>query len=236
MESARIDHALSRWSSQYLDAMQPYKNPRAALQLPDWMRSAGFTEVESRLLTLPMCAWSNEPRDRNIGLANSENVAQLLQSLALYPFMQLKGMSMADFERLIEQARSEASNPSFKLGTDRLEPGGSNHGGLRLESQPGPPLEQAGAAPSVQLYAMSTLARGQIQLSSPCALALGIKALGQVDVIGRAISCNGRVLESELALSSGHGGLDATTTDEPSAQLPVTVFSTLDNWTDPHRT
>ncbi|PNY23119.1 Uncharacterized protein TCAP_06929 [Tolypocladium capitatum] len=119
----------AQWSSQYLDAMQPYKNPRAALQLPNWMRSAGFTEVESRLLTLPMCAWSNEPRDHSIGLANSENVAQLLQSLALYPFTQLKGsdtfldrqlsggtsMSMEDFERLVEQARSEANNPSFKL-------------------------------------------------------------------------------------------------------------------------
>ncbi|POR36199.1 Uncharacterized protein TPAR_03612, partial [Tolypocladium paradoxum] len=114
MESTRTDHALSRWSSQYLDAMQPYKNPRAALQLPNWMRSAGFTEVEFRLLTLPMCAWSNEPRDHNIGLANSENVAQLLQSLALYPFTQLKGMSIEDFEHLIEEAKSEASNPSFK--------------------------------------------------------------------------------------------------------------------------
>lgn len=37
--------------------MDPRKDPRAALQLPSWMRSAGFTEVESRLLTLPMCAW-----------------------------------------------------------------------------------------------------------------------------------------------------------------------------------
>jgi len=52
-------NALSRWSSLYLESMHPRKDPRAALQLPGWMRNAGFTEVESRLLTLPMCGWSN---------------------------------------------------------------------------------------------------------------------------------------------------------------------------------
>ncbi|KAL6881919.1 S-adenosyl-L-methionine-dependent methyltransferase [Trichoderma longibrachiatum] len=51
------DHALSRWSSGYLDAMHPQKDPRAALRLKDWMRNAGFTDIESRLLTLPMCSW-----------------------------------------------------------------------------------------------------------------------------------------------------------------------------------
>ena len=53
-----LDNALSRWSSNYLEALHPFKNPRAPLQLDNWMKSAGFTEVESRLLTLPMCGWS----------------------------------------------------------------------------------------------------------------------------------------------------------------------------------
>lgn len=53
------DHALSRWSRQYLDGLQPYKNPRAPLQLSTWMRSAGFTEVDTRLIPLPMCGWSS---------------------------------------------------------------------------------------------------------------------------------------------------------------------------------
>ncbi|KAM4060401.1 methyltransferase [Hirsutella rhossiliensis] len=108
------DHGLSRWSSQYLNTLHPHKDPRAALQLPGWMRSAGFTEVESRLLTLPMCAWPSETRERNIGAANSENVAQLLRSLALYPFTRLRGMSIEDFDSLVEQARREARDPSFK--------------------------------------------------------------------------------------------------------------------------
>ncbi|PHH85918.1 hypothetical protein CDD83_10996 [Cordyceps sp. RAO-2017] len=110
------DDALSRWSSQYLNTLHPRKDPRAALQLPSWMRSAGFKEVESRLLTLPMCAWpvEAEARQRDIGAANRENVAQLLHSLALYPFTQLRGMPLNEFDRLVDEARREASNPSFK--------------------------------------------------------------------------------------------------------------------------
>lgn len=108
------DNALSRWSSLYLESMHPRKDPRAALQLPGWMRNAGFTEVESRLLTLPMCGWSNVPRDSAIGMANLENIAQLLYSMAVYPVTQWKGMSAQDFRTMVDQASAEASNASFK--------------------------------------------------------------------------------------------------------------------------
>lgn len=57
MATVMVDHALSRWSTQYLQGMHPYKDPRAARQLETWMRSAGFTEVASTVLTLPMSAW-----------------------------------------------------------------------------------------------------------------------------------------------------------------------------------
>ncbi|KAH7328376.1 S-adenosyl-L-methionine-dependent methyltransferase [Stachybotrys elegans] len=108
------DNGLSQWSANYLEALQPYKDPRAALQLAAWMRSAGFVEVESRLLTLPMCGWSGENRDRDIGSANVENINQLLFSLGLYPMTQLKGMAYENFEELVERARREANDPAYK--------------------------------------------------------------------------------------------------------------------------
>ncbi|KAL7788734.1 S-adenosyl-L-methionine-dependent methyltransferase [Trichoderma ceciliae] len=109
------DHALSRWSSGYLDAMHPQKDPRAALRLKDWMRSAGFSEIESRLLTLPMCPWPSDPRDHEIGALNVSNVSQLLYSTGLYPFTHTRGMSLEDFQLLVAQARNEASNPSYRV-------------------------------------------------------------------------------------------------------------------------
>jgi hypothetical protein len=99
-----LDHALRRWSLNYLQSMQGYKDPRAGLQLQNLMTQAGFVQVEVQPLTLPLSGWSNgslsypryptedmsepvtDPRDRDIGAANRENVHRLLSSLAVYPF------------------------------------------------------------------------------------------------------------------------------------------------------
>lgn len=80
---------------------QAGKDPRAGLKLDHWMREAGFTRMEMREITLPMCGWSHskyqgrnselsltrqqDERDFGIGVANQENVSRLLSSLALYP-------------------------------------------------------------------------------------------------------------------------------------------------------
>ncbi|KAF4592549.1 S-adenosyl-L-methionine-dependent methyltransferase [Ophiocordyceps camponoti-floridani] len=109
------DDALSQWSREYLNTVHQYKDPRAAMHLASWMRNAGLTEVESRVLTLPMCAWSSENRQQQIGAINSENVAQLLHSLALYPLIQLRGMSPAEVHDLIERAKTEAGSRSLKV-------------------------------------------------------------------------------------------------------------------------
>ncbi|KAK0391268.1 hypothetical protein NLU13_0769 [Sarocladium strictum] len=108
------DHALSRWSRQYLEAMQPWKNPRAPLQLSNWMRSAGFSEVDTRLIPLPMCGWSSDAREYHIGAANSSHVSQLLHTLGLYPMTAFRGMTIEAFEELVAEARIEAANPSLK--------------------------------------------------------------------------------------------------------------------------
>ncbi|RDA83741.1 hypothetical protein CP532_3659 [Ophiocordyceps camponoti-leonardi (nom. inval.)] len=102
------------WSREYLDTMHRHKDPRAAMHLASWMRSEGFTEVESRLLTLPMCAWPSEAREQSIGTANSDNVAQLLYTLALYPLIRLRGKSQQELNSLVERARREASDHNIE--------------------------------------------------------------------------------------------------------------------------
>lgn len=56
-ERTLADHALRKWSRRYLRSVQPYKDPRAPLQMEAMLRSAGFQDVETRVLNLPMCAW-----------------------------------------------------------------------------------------------------------------------------------------------------------------------------------
>ncbi|KAB5576496.1 S-adenosyl-L-methionine-dependent methyltransferase, partial [Coniochaeta sp. 2T2.1] len=126
------NHALRVWSTTYLQSMLPYKNPRAAMQLENLMRQAGFVEVEGRLLTLPLSGWSNDPRNREVGVLNRDNVHRLLSSLAVYPFTEGAGMTAPDVQLLAAQARLEADNVSYKayfpvyvcIGR---KPGGSSH-------------------------------------------------------------------------------------------------------------
>ncbi|KAI1075040.1 hypothetical protein F5B20DRAFT_397932 [Whalleya microplaca] len=113
-------HALRQWSQAYLRAMEQHKNPRAPRRLAGWMRNAGFTEVNERMIPLPMCGWSDSQREYEIGVANQENVRLLLSSLALYPFTERLGMSITEFHVLVAQARLEASNPALKVGPPRL--------------------------------------------------------------------------------------------------------------------
>ncbi|KAB5540467.1 S-adenosyl-L-methionine-dependent methyltransferase, partial [Coniochaeta sp. 2T2.1] len=108
------NHALRVWSATYLQSMLPYKNPRAAMQLENLMRQAGFVEVEGRLLTLPLSGWSNDPRNREVGVLNRDNVHRLLSSLAVYPFTEGAGMTAPDVQLLAAQARLEADNVSYK--------------------------------------------------------------------------------------------------------------------------
>ncbi|KAK4043338.1 hypothetical protein C8A01DRAFT_43655 [Parachaetomium inaequale] len=109
------NHALQVWSQSYMQSIQPAKDPRAPLRLQNWMTQAGFVEVESRLLTLPLSGWSTDPRDNAIGTANQANVHRLMSSLSVFPFAHALNMTNTDIQLLVAQARSEADNPAFKV-------------------------------------------------------------------------------------------------------------------------
>lgn len=79
-----------------------------------WMESAGFVDIESKLITLPMSDWPTEARDQRIGRANRENVKELLETAALYPLTEQTKMPMEEFEQLISMARDEAGDPGLK--------------------------------------------------------------------------------------------------------------------------
>ncbi|KAI8956080.1 S-adenosyl-L-methionine-dependent methyltransferase [Xylaria longipes] len=127
--------ALRQWSQTYLFAMEQCKNPRAPRRLGGWLRNAGFTDVDERMIPLPMCAWSDNQRDYDIGAANQENVRMLLSSVAIYPFTHYlryapskdmlgringnvdghSSMSITEFHVLVAKARTEAANPALKV-------------------------------------------------------------------------------------------------------------------------
>ena len=51
-------HPLHEWSTKYISALDGVKNPRAPMQLQTLFHAAGFVEVESKMIPLPLCGWS----------------------------------------------------------------------------------------------------------------------------------------------------------------------------------
>lgn len=51
-------HALQQWSDAYINALNAKKNPQAPMQLQALFNAAGFVEVESKMIPLPLCGWS----------------------------------------------------------------------------------------------------------------------------------------------------------------------------------
>ena len=52
------EHALRKWSTNYMRALETVKDPRAPMQLQTLLRDAGMTNVESRMISIPLCPWS----------------------------------------------------------------------------------------------------------------------------------------------------------------------------------
>ncbi|PKX98943.1 class I SAM-dependent methyltransferase [Aspergillus novofumigatus IBT 16806] len=108
------EHALRRWSRQFMRSYEGTKDLRVGTRLNTLLRDGGFEEIDARMIPLPLSAWSNDRRMQQIGMLNRENVNNLLPSLALYPLTQISGMPQQDFQDLITQARREAETASLK--------------------------------------------------------------------------------------------------------------------------
>ena len=52
-------HALRQWSNNYIRALDGIKDLRAPLHFQTMFTAAGLTSVESRMIPLPLCGWSN---------------------------------------------------------------------------------------------------------------------------------------------------------------------------------
>lgn len=67
-----------------------------------------------RGILLKLTHFNTDPRMREIGDSNRENIDHLLRSLALYPFTQRLHMPPESFTSLIAQAQQEAADLSLK--------------------------------------------------------------------------------------------------------------------------
>lgn len=52
------DHALRKWSTQYLRALEDRKDLRIGTRLRTLLMEAGLEEVDTKMIPLPLSAWS----------------------------------------------------------------------------------------------------------------------------------------------------------------------------------
>lgn len=52
------EHALRKWSTKYLSALEDRKDLRIGSRLRTLMTEAGFVEVDTKMIPLPLSAWS----------------------------------------------------------------------------------------------------------------------------------------------------------------------------------
>ena len=59
-DNGRINeqHALRQWSQKYIESLQGSKDLRAPTRLQQMFQAAGFVDIESKMIPLPLCGWS----------------------------------------------------------------------------------------------------------------------------------------------------------------------------------
>ncbi|OCK86024.1 S-adenosyl-L-methionine-dependent methyltransferase [Lepidopterella palustris CBS 459.81] len=110
------DHALRQWGDAYRSAMEiEHRDPRVGHRLGQMMADAGLVDVRSIKYDLPIGPWSSDLRLQSIGEDNLENIGEMLDSHAIWPFTQRLGWTPEQVEALTDRARTEAGDMRFKL-------------------------------------------------------------------------------------------------------------------------
>ncbi|KAK6354210.1 hypothetical protein TWF730_008622 [Orbilia blumenaviensis] len=108
------EHGLRRWSKTFLEVYEDKKDLRAPTRLQSMMEAAGFVDVQSRMMPLPLNGWSRDERDREIGNLNCSNAKDMINAMALWPFTERLEMSLEQFYVLIARARSEIDDLNLR--------------------------------------------------------------------------------------------------------------------------
>lgn len=112
--SLTSSHPLRRWSDNYIRSLEGIKDSRAPLRLHGLFSAAGLIEIEHKMIPLPLCGWSSDPKARRIGNAEQEIIRQTLTNLAIFPFTQRLGLNIEEVLTLVAGACIDATNLGLK--------------------------------------------------------------------------------------------------------------------------
>lgn len=111
--------AVRRWWLAYESSMGRLdRDPRIGRRLQQFMIEKGYRDVTVDIERLPIGAWQPDPVKASIGRDAALMIADLLESLGLWPFTGNLGWTGAQYDFLMREVRSELQNDDLKLYMD----------------------------------------------------------------------------------------------------------------------
>ncbi|KAI8938438.1 hypothetical protein NX059_004331 [Plenodomus lindquistii] len=111
--------AVRRWWLSYESSMRRLnRDPRIGRKLQQLMIEKGYKDVRVDIERLPIGAWHPDPSKSSIGAEAVTMIADLVESLGIWPFTTILGWSAAQYEYLMTEVRSELQNADLKLYID----------------------------------------------------------------------------------------------------------------------
>ena len=107
------DHALRRWLTTAYEAEATTKRTlRPGKNLEEWVKDAGFVDVQVLRTPCPLGRWPKDKRLKQIGLYNWTQLWEGLEGMSLRLYIDLLGWQREELEVLLAQVRKDLQDPA----------------------------------------------------------------------------------------------------------------------------
>lgn len=107
------EHALRRWLTTAYDAEKyTERSLRPGKNLEQWMREAGFVNVQAVKSLLPLGTWPKDKKLKQIGLFNWTQLWEGLQGMSLRLYIDFLGWTREDLEVFLTEVRGDLKDSS----------------------------------------------------------------------------------------------------------------------------
>lgn len=112
--SLTAEHALRRWLTIAYDAeTKTQRSLRPGKHLQQWIKDAGFVNVQVVKTPLPLGRWARDKRLKQIGVYNWTQLWEGLEGLSLRLFIDILGWRREELEVLLAQVRKDLLDPAI---------------------------------------------------------------------------------------------------------------------------
>ena len=109
-------HAISHWCAKMCEASEKEgKSLRFGRELESLVREAGFENIQSRKMLVPLGSWAEGEWNREIGKYNWAWFWEGLEGFSWRPFVKVLGWSWDSLQVLLAQVRNEMKDPAIRV-------------------------------------------------------------------------------------------------------------------------